>query len=126
MQNLALAAAPHTSKRADNVIGLFPGVLPSPHPHKTSMSLTVSAARLALASFEARLANMQIRLIVSDETLTEIARQGVDPRYGARPLQKTIEMQIEYPISKAVLKGKIVAKDTVKVVMKDGAIVFEK
>jgi ATP-dependent Clp protease ATP-binding subunit ClpB len=105
---------------------LFPGVLPNFNQPKTSMSLTVSAARIELASFEARLANMQIRLIVSDETLTEIARQGVDPRYGARPLQKTIEMQIEYPISKAVLKGKIVARDTIEVVMKDGAIAFEK
>ena len=90
------------------------------------MSLIVSAARQELASFEARLATMGIRLIVSDETLTEIAKAGLDTKYGARPLQQAIELEIEYPISKAVLKGKFVAKDTIKVLLKSGIVAFEK
>lgn len=113
-------------QRVDNVIGLFPGVVPGFSEKTDSMSLTVSAARLELASFEARLGTLGIRLNISDETLSDIANAGVDTKYGARPLQQTIELEIEYPLSKAVLKGKFVAKDTIKVRLKDGAITFEK
>ena len=69
---------------------------------------------------------MGIGLLVSDDVLTEITKAGLDPKFGARPLQKTIELQIEFPLSKAVLKGKFVAKDTIKVRLRDGVIVFEK
>ncbi|MEQ1515549.1 MAG: hypothetical protein ABL931_03565 [Usitatibacteraceae bacterium] len=104
----------------------IPGVLPSFTQERKSVSLTVSAARLELASFETRLGNLGIRLEISDETLAEIAKSGLDPKYGARPLNKTIEMQIEYPISKAVLKGRFVARDTIKAQFKEGVLVFEK
>ena len=126
MDNLARSENPAAVKRTDNVIGLFPGVVENLSPKNTSMSLTVSAARLELASFEARLASMGIGLIISDEVLAEITRAGFDPKFGARPLQKTIELQIEFPLSKAVLKGRFVAKDTIKVRLNDGVIVFEK
>lgn len=126
MENQARRENPAAIKRTDNVIGLFPGVVENLSQKNTSMSLTVSAARLELASFEARLASMGIGLLVSDEVLTEITKAGFDPQFGARPLQKTIELQIEFPLSKAVLKGKFVAKDTIKVRLRDGVIVFEK
>ncbi len=126
MENQARRENPAAIKRTDNVIGLFPGVVENLSQKNTSMSLTVSAARLELASFEARLASMGIGLLVSDEVLTEITKAGFDPQFGARPLQKTIELQIEFPLSKAVLKGKFVAKDTIKVRLGDGVIVFEK
>ena len=125
MENTARNQSPHPFKRIDNVIGLFPGLVPG-HIDSGSMSLTVSAARNELASFEARLATMGIQLKVSDETLAEIAKAGIDNQYGARPMQQTIEMEIEYPISKAVLKGKFAAMDTINVLLKDGEITFEK
>lgn len=126
MENVARREKPATIKRMDNVIGLFSGVVPTFSEKKNSMSLTISAARLELASFEARLATMGIGLAVSDDVLSEIVQTGFDAKYGARPLQQTIELQIEFPLSKAVLKGKFVAKDTIKVRLKDGVIVFEK
>lgn len=126
MENQARRENPAAIKRTDNVIGLFPGVVESLNQKNTSMSLTVSAARLELASFEARLASMGIGLLVSDEVLTEITKAGFDPQFGAQPLQQTIELQIEFPLSKAVLKGKFVAKDAIKVRLRDGVIVFEK
>jgi ATP-dependent protease Clp ATPase subunit len=126
MNNLALVDIPFATKRVDNVIGLFPGIATGFNQRKSALSLTVSAARFELESFETRLANLGIRLVVSDETLAEIAKLGFDAKYGARPLQKTIELKIEYPISKAVLKGKFVSKDTIKVVLRDGEIYFEK
>ena len=126
MNNLARIETPYDMKRVDNVIGLFPGAVTDFNDRQSTMSLTVSAARLELASFETRLGNLGIRLVISDETLAEIAKAGFDPKYGARPLQKTIEMKIEYPISKAVLKGRFAARDTIKVLLKDGEIAFEK
>ena len=126
MNNIARTESHFAPKRVDNVIGLFPGVATDFNQQKSSLSLTVSAARLELESFETRLANLGIRLVVSDETLAEIAKLGFDPKYGARPLQKTIELKIEYPISKAVLKGKFAAQDTIKIVHRDGEIYFEK
>ena len=126
MDNLARKDKPRAINRVDNVIGMFPGIVPGLNQKSSGMSLTVSAARQELASFEARLATMGIRLIVSDETLTEIAKAGLDTKYGARPLQQAIELEIEYPISKAVLKGKFVAKDTIKVLLKSGIVAFEK
>ena len=112
--------------RIDNVIGLFPGLMPGFGQKSGSMSLTVAAARQELASFEARLANLGIQLNVSDEILAEIATAGFDSQYGARPLQQTIELEIEYPLSKAVLKGRFLAKDTINVLLKNGVITFEK
>ena len=126
MENVARSKEPCALQRVDNVIGLFPGVVPGFSEKNNWSSLTVSAARLELAGFEARLATLEIRLHISDDTLTEIANAGVDTKYGARPLQQTIELEIEYPLSKAVLKGKFVAKDTIKVLLKDGVLAFEK
>lgn len=126
MENVARSEEPCTLQRVDNVIGLFPGVVPGFSEKNNWSSLTVSAVRLELAGFEARLATLEIRLHISDDTLTEIANAGVDTKYGARPLQQTIELEIEYPLSKAVLKGKFVAKDTIKVLLKDGVLAFEK
>ena len=126
MENIARRERPRNINRVDNVIGLFPGLTPNFSQEKTSMSLTVSAARAELASFETRLANLGIRISVSDETLAEIVKADCDPKYGARPVQKTIEMVIEYPLSKAVLKGKFVSKDTINVLLRDGVIAFEK
>ena len=126
MENIARKERSHNMNRVDNVIGLFPGLTPNFSQQKTSMSLTVSAARAELASFETRLANLGIRINVSDETLAEIVKADCDPRYGARAVQKTIEMVIEYPLSKAVLKGKFASKDTVNVLLRDGVIAFEK
>ena len=126
MDNLARSETPCALQRVDNVIGLFPGVVPGLSEKNDRSSLTVSAARIELASFEARLGTMGIRLNISDQTLTEIANAGLDTKYGARPLQQTIELEIEYPLSKAVLKGKFVAMDTINVHLKDGVILFEK
>ena len=126
MNNVARTAKPAVINRIDNVIGLFPGVVEGLSQKNSNMSLTVSAARFELASFEARLATLGIGFNISDDVLDEITKAGFDAKYGARPLQQTIELQIEFPLSKAVLKGKFVEKDTIKVRLKDGVIVFEK
>jgi ATP-dependent Clp protease ATP-binding subunit ClpB len=65
-------------------------------------------------------------LEVSDAALSEIANAGFDPVFGARPLKRAIQQEIENPLAKAMLEGKFAAKDTVKVDAKAGAFSFKK
>jgi len=85
-----------------------------------------SIARIQLGLLEKRLAKMEIRLEVSDAALTEIVSIGFDPVYGARPLRRAIQTQIENPLAKQILEGRFAAKDTIKVGARKGAIVFER
>jgi ATP-dependent Clp protease ATP-binding subunit ClpB len=65
-------------------------------------------------------------LVVTDAALAEIAAAGFDPVYGARPLKRAIQQQIENPLAKLMLEGKFAPKDTIHVGIKAGSMVFEK
>ena len=58
--------------------------------------------------------------------MAELAKAGFDPVYGARPLKRAIQQQIENPLSKAILEGKFGPKDTIAVDVKDGVFTFDK
>ncbi len=83
-------------------------------------------AKIQLKRLEQRLNALEMNFSISDEALAEIAKAGFDPVYGARPLKRTIQQEIENPLSKDILEGKFAAKDTVHVGLKDGRITFAK
>ncbi|HVS27529.1 MAG TPA: ATP-dependent chaperone ClpB [Burkholderiales bacterium] len=83
-------------------------------------------AKIQLGYLEKRLAQVDIRLQVGDAALDELAKAGFDPVYGARPLKRAIQAQIENPLASALLEGRFAAKDTVKVDCKGGKFVFSK
>ncbi len=83
-------------------------------------------ARIQLRRLEARLAAQDLKLVVSDAALAEIAKVGFDPVYGARPLKRAIQQQIENPIAKLLLEGKVGPKDVVPVDFRDGRFLFER
>ena len=85
-----------------------------------------SIARIQLKSLEARLAKLDIRLDVADGAIQAIAAAGFDPVYGARPLKRAIQQQIENPLAKEILAGKYAAGDTIKVTASGGEIAFRK
>src|SRR5512135_1838133 len=85
-----------------------------------------SIARIQLKLLEARLAKMEMGLDVAEGAVSELAKVGFDPIYGARPLKRAIQAQIENPLAKAILEGKFAAKDTVKVDCKGGIMKFER
>ena len=85
-----------------------------------------SIARIQLQYLEKRLAAMEMKLEVSEAALKEIADAGFDPVYGARPLKRAIQAQLENPLAKAILEGRFAAKDTIKVDCKGGVMKFEK
>ncbi len=94
--------------------------------HALGEAQIAAIAKIQLKRLEQRLAAMEIGLNVSDDALAEIAKAGFDPVYGARPLKRAIQQEIENPLSKALLEGKFAAKDTIKVTLKNGAITFAK
>jgi ATP-dependent Clp protease ATP-binding subunit ClpB len=85
-----------------------------------------SIAKIQLQGLEKRLAGMEMHLDVSDVALQKIAEAGFDPVYGARPLKRAIQQQIENPLSKAILEGRFGPKDTILVDAKGSELVFEK
>jgi ATP-dependent Clp protease ATP-binding subunit ClpB len=85
-----------------------------------------SIAKIQLQYLEARLAKLEMKLEVSDGALAAISAAGFDPVFGARPLKRAIQAQIENPLAKEILEGKFVAKDTIAVDCHDGAITFSK
>ncbi|GAA0529611.1 MULTISPECIES: ATP-dependent chaperone ClpB [Pigmentiphaga] len=83
-----------------------------------------SIARVQLQRLGERLAKMDMRLEVSDEAIAQIARAGFDPVFGARPLKRAIQQEIENPVAKLILEGKFGPKDVVPVDWSEGRFVF--
>ena len=85
-----------------------------------------SIAGIQMLGLAKRLKAMEMELVVSDAALTEIANAGFDPVYGARPLKRAIQAEIENPLAKEILAGNFAAKDTIKVDFKGGRMHFIK
>jgi ATP-dependent Clp protease ATP-binding subunit ClpB len=85
-----------------------------------------SIARIQLQYLEKRLQALEMKLEVSEAALVEIANAGFDPVYGARPLKRAIQAQLENPLAKLILEGRFMAKDTIKVNCKGGVMKFDK
>jgi ATP-dependent Clp protease ATP-binding subunit ClpB len=83
-------------------------------------------ARIQLQVLEQRLAKMEIGLNVTEAALQKIAEAGFDPVYGARPLKRAIQQEIENPLSKRILEGQFGPKDVITVAVRDGALAFDK
>jgi ATP-dependent Clp protease ATP-binding subunit ClpB len=85
-----------------------------------------SIAKIQLAHLERRVAAMDMKLEIGDAALAEIARAGFDPVYGARPLKRAIQSQIENPLAKEILEGRFGPGDTIRVDGAGGEIGFRK
>ncbi len=91
--------------------------------HPLDEAQIASIARIQLKSLETRLAKMEIKLAATDAALKVVAQAGFDPVYGARPLKRAIQQQIENPLAKEILSGNYGPGDTVHVREKGGQIV---
>jgi len=85
-----------------------------------------SIARIQLRGLEDRLRKLEIKLDVTDDALRVVAEAGFDPVYGARPLKRAIQQQVENPLAKEILGGNYGPGDTVHVREKKGGIAFTK
>ncbi|MDB5832070.1 MAG: ATP-dependent chaperone ClpB, partial [Caballeronia sp.] len=85
-----------------------------------------SIAKIQLQRLHERLAKLEMQLDVSDAALEHIGQVGYDPVFGARPLKRAIQQQIENPVAKLILAGKFGPKDVIPVDMRDGELVFDR
>jgi ATP-dependent Clp protease ATP-binding subunit ClpB len=83
-------------------------------------------AKIQLQHLEARLTQMDMGLTIDAAALQKIAEAGFDPVYGARPLKRAIQQEIENPLSRLILKGEFGPKDVIHIGVKDEHLVFTK
>jgi ATP-dependent Clp protease ATP-binding subunit ClpB len=69
---------------------------------------------------------MDMQLEVSEAALSEIANAGFDPVYGARPLKRAIQSELENPLSREILAGNFAPKETSRVDFNGGKLLFSK
>lgn len=74
--------------------------------HPLSREHIESIARIQLAGLLKRLEEMGYKVELRDNLLTHLAEAGFDPVYGARPLKRAIQQEVENPLAQAILSGK--------------------
>ena len=79
--------------------------------------------KLQLKDLSRRLADQEFSLEVDDAAMEVLVRDGYDPAYGARPVKRAIQRDLENPIAKNVVAGKYLPGATIKVTARDGQIV---
>lgn len=73
-----------------------------------------------------RMEAMDIHLDASDEAVKELAKEGFDPRYGARPLRRAIQSKVEDAVAEKMLDGTLKTGDTAKLAVEDDKLVVTK
>ncbi|MCP5471764.1 MAG: ATP-dependent chaperone ClpB [Sinobacteraceae bacterium] len=94
------------------------------HPLGTAQIRAIVDIQLGL--LRRRLAERNMDLVLDDAARDLIGEAGFDPVYGARPLKRAIQQQIENPLAQQLLQGAMGPGDAIKVGVQDGALVFTK
>ncbi|MCE0723532.1 MULTISPECIES: ATP-dependent chaperone ClpB [Legionella] len=92
--------------------------------HSLAKDQIAKIAAIQIGYLQKRLKQQDIHLDVAQEALSHLAEAGFDPVYGARPLKRTIQQQLENPLAQDILTGKFKAGDTIKVTYKEGEMKF--
>ncbi|HEV7779445.1 MAG TPA: ATP-dependent chaperone ClpB [Luteibacter sp.] len=83
-------------------------------------------ARIQLDYLGKRLAERQLTLQITDEALDQLGNAGFDPVYGARPLKRAIQQQLENPLAQQILSSTYSPGDTIHVHAEGGHLTFRK
>jgi ATP-dependent Clp protease ATP-binding subunit ClpB len=81
---------------------------------------------IQLAYLKKRLAERNMDLVLDDGARDLLGEAGFDPVYGARPLKRAIQQQIENPLAQRILQAEFVPGDRIRVSVQDGEIAFSK
>jgi ATP-dependent Clp protease ATP-binding subunit ClpC len=79
---------------------------------------------LQIKEVQKRLADRKITITLTDEAKDWLAKTGFDPAFGARPLKRVIQREVENPLSKKILQGEFKEGDEVKVDLSTEGLVF--
>ena len=94
--------------------------------HPLAHSQIRGIATIQLANLRKRLAERELTLELSDAVMDKLVDAGFDPVYGARPLKRAIQREIENPLAQDILSGRFLPRDTIRGELRDGRIVFGK
>ena len=91
--------------------------------HPLGAEHIASIARIQLQRLYQRLEERGYQLNISEEALKLLGETGFDPVYGARPLKRAIQQEIENPLAQQILSGQLVPGKTILMDVRDGEIV---
>jgi len=94
--------------------------------HPLDKAQIKAIARIQMRGLEKRLAERGLRITVSDKAFELLGNVGFDPVYGARPLKRAIQQQLENPLAQKILAGEFATGDTVQVDAQGGVLAFAK
>ena len=92
--------------------------------HPLAATQIEKIAGIQVEALSKRLADQEITLTVSTEALALIAQVGFDPIFGARPLKRAIQQELENPLAQKLLAGEFSAGDVLSIEVKNGELVF--
>lgn len=94
--------------------------------HKLTKEETGKIAEILLSNLRRRLSLLDVKMEISPEAMDLIVEKGYDDNYGARPLKRVLQRQIEDKLSEEILRGNLSESSTVVIKAADGEFVFEK
>ncbi len=92
--------------------------------HPLEMEQLAKIAEIQLERLRARLAERRITLTITPAALRHLGERGYDPVYGARPLKRLIQQELETPMARQLIKGELRDGDTATIDLKDRQIVI--
>ena len=93
--------------------------------HPLSREHIRSIVDIQLGYLQARLAGRDMQIHLSDAAKDKLAAAGFDPVYGARPLRRAIQQQVENPLAQEILQGKFQPGDVIEVGVKEDELEFQ-
>jgi len=94
--------------------------------HPLAANQIKAIAKIQLSYLQKRLTDKDMALVLNEAALAKLAEAGFDSVYGARPLKRAIQQQIENPLAQAILAGEFVAGDTIQVSVAANTLLFTK
>ena len=94
--------------------------------HQLTEENICAIARRMLDNTGRRMAEQGISLQADEEAVKLLSKDGFDPQYGARPLRRAIQSEVEDAVAEKMLEGVLRSGDTARVVVRDGKVAIEK
>ena len=94
--------------------------------HRLSQEDITEIARRMLRATARRMETMEVKLEAADEAVVQLAKDGYDPKYGARPLRRAIQEKVEDAVAEQLLEGKLTAGDTACIILQNDVLCVKK
>jgi len=93
--------------------------------HRLTEAQLKQIVEIQLATLRGRLAERHIELVLSDSAREHLVKSGYDPAYGARPLKRAIQKEVETPLARKLIAGEVRDGQKVLVTERNHELVFE-